>query len=218
MNHLLLQSLLPTFAVGMLALCLTGHTPCSADDSKEESAENAKETSEVEVPYTPKSKVQLRRQLSSMQYRVTQQEDTEPAFQNRYWNNKQKGTYRCVVCNQLLFDSDTKFKSGTGWPSFWAPAKKTAVGYREDNKFFYTRIEVHCKRCKAHLGHVFDDGPANKTGKRYCMNSASLKFRTRDQEAKLIAITKAAQEKDSQEKPNEKAPNEKFSEQPAKEE
>lgn len=145
----------------------------------------------AEPAYQPKSKSQLKRGLTSIQYRVTQSEDTEPAFRNKYWDNKNKGLYRCVVCGQSLFSSTTKFKSGTGWPSFWAPIKKTHVGYKDDSHLFYTRTEVHCSRCKAHLGHVFNDGPKQTTGKRYCMNSASLKFVVEDK----IERTKASKDK-----------------------
>ena len=128
-----------------------------------------------EKPYKPKTKRELQRQLTPLQFEVTQNEGTEPAFKNRYWNNKKKGVYRCIVCDQTLFTSNTKYKSGTGWPSFYTPYKSDNVAYRKDNKFFYTRIEVQCSRCGAHLGHVFDDGP-KPSGKRYCMNSAAMKF------------------------------------------
>lgn len=130
----------------------------------------------TEPPYEPKSKAELRRSLTSMQFKVSQSEGTEPAFRNKYWDNKEPGIYRCVVCGQSLFSSETKYKSGTGWPSFYKPIKPDHVGYKTDWHLFFPRKEVHCSRCNAHLGHVFDDGPRETTGKRYCMNSASLTF------------------------------------------
>jgi peptide-methionine (R)-S-oxide reductase len=118
---------------------------------------------------------ELRTRLTPVQYEVTQHEGTERAFTGEYWDTKDPGTYRCIVCDEPLFRSDVKYDSGTGWPSFWEAIDPSKVTLIEDRKLFMRRTEARCATCGAHLGHVFPDGP-QPTGERFCMNSASLRL------------------------------------------
>ena len=127
-----------------------------------------------ELPAIP-TEDELRERLTPLQFEVTQKAGTERAFTGAYWDTKDPGTYRCIVCDQVLFMSDTKYDSGSGWPSFTEPVAPDAVRFVEDRGHGMVRVEVRCGRCDAHLGHVFPDGPG-PTGDRFCMNSASLRL------------------------------------------
>ena len=156
--------------IDIVVMLLSGFILPACSQSKQEPQKQNKVPFEV-----TKSEAEWKKQLTPAQYEVLRLKGTERAFTGEYWDNHKKGIYYCAACRLPLFDSETKFESGSGWPSFFKPVDEKSVSIIKDTSYNMVREEVVCRRCGGHLGHVFDDGP-NPTGLRYCMNSASLEF------------------------------------------
>lgn len=165
--------------IALMLLVMSVLSCAGASDGQKELVSENPVFSYQDTSKLVKSNAEWKKILTPEQYKVTRENGTEKAYSGKYWNSKEKGTYHCVCCGNLLFTSETKYDSGTGWPSFYKPANNKSVIEKPDKSGGMNRTDVRCRRCDAHLGHVFDDGP-EPTGLRYCMNSVALSFKKAD--------------------------------------
>jgi len=164
--------------------CVDGQTDRRGNETQRDAQSEAQAMSENAGDKIVKTDAQWKAILAPEQYHILREKGTERAFTGKYWNTHTKGVYRCAGCGQRLFSSGTKFDSGCGWPSFYAPADEKVVDTRTDRSLGMVRTEVLCSKCGGHLGHIFKDGPADKTGLRYCINSAAIELKKEAQDSK----------------------------------